>query len=140
MSIIVKPSPQLLARCFWYTSVVAQVRLLGTSRLCQFPPQYAIWHCHCFCPTMPNIIPKYANKKSYIANSYYIVTLCMILCSPLKSYFVLVRNYYLKGENLFLKQLKRVAPTVPSWLLHPSLVVQSHYFSTTCKRLEGLLH
>ncbi len=51
-------------------------------------------------------------------SGYYIVTLCMILCSPLKCYFALVRKYYLKWKILFEKQLKRVALIVTSWLHH----------------------
>ena len=59
---------------------------IGTSGLCQFPPRI------CYL-ALPLFLPDYAQyyvqicQQNILYNSYYIVTLCMILRSPLKSYF-----------------------------------------------------
>ena len=124
---------------------------LGPEDYTNFSPEYAIWHCHCFCPIMPKIMPSnkciivmyytdVIHESEELFSGYYIVTLCTIICSSLKCYFALVQKYYLKWKILFQKQLMRVAPIVTSWLLHSNLEVQSHYHSTTGKCQEGLLH
>ena len=98
----------------------------------QFLPKYATKTCI----TLPALVVVHESK--WILQ--YIVTVCLILPSPLKSYLL----YF--GPNLLLKmektQLKRVTLVMLSWLLHStpaSKYIQPHY-STTTVTLESNFH